>query len=62
MTHLRDVVLDAYLRDTVNARALLTDGSYEPVRPKKDEKPFDAQAWFTTLYRKGSPTGETAST
>ncbi len=62
MTHLRDVVLDAYLRDTVNARALLPDGSYEPVRPKKDEKPFDAQAWFTTLYRKGSPTGETAST
>jgi polyphosphate kinase len=57
--HLRAVILDAYLRDTVNARVLRDDGSYEQVRPRKGEKPFDVQAWFQELYRSGSPIGET---
>lgn len=59
-THLREVVLDAYLRDTVNARVLRPDGSYEPIRPEKGTEPFDAQAWFATLYRAGSPIGDTS--
>jgi polyphosphate kinase len=58
MTHLRDVVLDAYLRDTVNARVLLPDGSYEMIAPEDGDPPFDAQAWFLKLYRSGSPIGD----
>jgi len=58
-THLHEVVLDAYLRDTVNARVLQSDGSYQPVKTGKGVEPFDAQAWFATLYRAGSPIGDT---
>ena len=57
LTHLRDKVLDAYLRDTVNARELREDGSYHAVPPAKNEQPFDAQRWFIDLYRAGSPFG-----
>lgn len=59
--HLRNRVLDAYLRDTVNARELRPDGSYHAVKPRKDEQPFDAQRWFIDLYRAGSPYGPTSS-
>jgi polyphosphate kinase len=48
--HLRKKVLDAYLRDNVNARVLQRDGSYVPIDRGKDVV-FDAQAWFTELYR-----------
>lgn len=41
---LRDVLLDAYLRDEVNARQLLSDGSYRRVERSKD--PLDAQMFF----------------
>lgn len=58
--HLRDVILDAYLRDTVNAWMLSPDGSYDMVRPEKGKKPFDAQARFLRFYQEGSPTGDTA--
>jgi polyphosphate kinase len=56
--HLRDVVLDAYLRDTVNARELAPDGSYRMLRPTRGEQPFDAQMFFAELYRQGSPVGD----
>jgi polyphosphate kinase len=49
--HVRDVVLDAYLRDTVNARALKAHARWKPVPPDKGERPFDAQAWFMSYYR-----------
>jgi polyphosphate kinase len=49
--HLREVVLPAYLRDTVNARRLLPDGSYEAVVPVGEEPPFDVQAWLVEHYR-----------
>jgi polyphosphate kinase len=39
-------VLDNLLKDTVNARELLPDGSYVRVRPQPGEEPFDCQAWF----------------
>jgi polyphosphate kinase len=45
-TYLRADVLDAYMRDTVNASELHPDGSYTRVRPGPDEPPFDAQAYF----------------
>jgi polyphosphate kinase len=43
---IRERVLDVLLADTVNARRLLPDGSYEHLRPPPGEPPFDAQAWF----------------
>jgi polyphosphate kinase len=44
--YLKDEVLQAYLRDNVNARELLPDGSYQPVAQSTDEEPFDSQTFF----------------
>jgi len=46
----RDGILLPHLRDTVKARRLRSDGSYERVLPAKDEKPFNSQEW---LLRQG---------
>jgi polyphosphate kinase len=43
--YLKDVVLDAYLRDNVKARLLLPDGTYGQV-PSKSAFPFNSQAYF----------------
>jgi polyphosphate kinase len=43
---LRDVDLPAYLRDTVNARRLTRDGTYERIHPQDGARPFDEQQWF----------------
>jgi polyphosphate kinase len=45
-TYLRDVLLDAYMRDNVRARELQIDGSYARVRRALGEEPFDSQAFF----------------
>ncbi len=58
--HLRERVLDAYLRDTVNARELQTDGSYRPIEPGKGAEPFDVQAWLAAEYRKEPVGGQLA--
>jgi polyphosphate kinase len=47
--HLRDKVLEAYLRDNVNARELQPEGSYERVRINSDEERFDSQTYFEGL-------------
>src|SRR5882672_6096035 len=47
--HLRDKVLQAYLRDNVNARELQPEGSYERVRIKSDEERFDSQMYFESV-------------
>lgn len=44
--YLRDLALPQYLRDTVNARILKRDGSYQRATPSDGEPPFDVQAWF----------------
>jgi polyphosphate kinase len=44
-TYLKDVYLDAYLRDNVNARALRQDGTYRKL-PGGNAAPFDAQMFF----------------
>jgi polyphosphate kinase len=44
--YLKDVVLEAYLRDNVKARLLLPDGTYGPV-PSKSAFSFNSQAYFT---------------
>jgi len=52
---IRDEVIPGYLRDTVNARELRSDGEWVARRPAEGEPPFDAQAWSMQHY------GETAS-
>ena len=46
---LRDEVLQAYLRDNANARALQPDGSYQRVRGDAGEEPFDSQMYFENV-------------
>jgi len=55
--HLREVVLDGYLRDTVNARELQADGMWRAIVPAKHEDAFDVQQWFLDVYRTGAPIG-----
>ncbi|MGI8476034.1 MAG: polyphosphate kinase 1 [Thermomicrobiales bacterium] len=48
---LRDVVLDAYLRDTVNAMELFADGDYRAVEPEPGQTPFDVHRWLIARHR-----------
>ena len=41
--YLKEVLLDAYLRDTVKARALRADSTYARVEPRQGEEPFNVQ-------------------
>ena len=43
--YLKDVVLDAYLRDNLSARELQADGSYRKI-PKNSNEEFDSQVFF----------------
>ncbi|HEX8369553.1 MAG TPA: polyphosphate kinase 1 [Pyrinomonadaceae bacterium] len=43
--YLKDVVLEAYLRDNANARILNPDGSYQKISAK-DSEPFSSQMFF----------------
>jgi polyphosphate kinase len=45
-SYLKDVVLEAYLRDNVRARELQIDGSYAEFQHAPDEEPFDCQEYF----------------
>jgi polyphosphate kinase len=44
--YLKNEVLQAYLRDNVNARELRPDGSYERVHPLNNAEQFDSQMYF----------------
>ena len=46
----RDEILDAYLRDTVNARQLHADGTWRPVPTAEGAEPFDVQGWLMNKY------------
>ncbi len=46
----REEILDAYLRDTVNARQLHADGTWRRVEPAPGAEPFDVQAWLMRRY------------
>ncbi len=48
--HLRDRVLAAYLRDIVNARELQSDGSYVPIKAKRQKERVDVHRRFIDLY------------
>ncbi|HEV8368145.1 MAG TPA: polyphosphate kinase 1 [Pyrinomonadaceae bacterium] len=43
--YLKDIVLDAYLRDNLRARELQPDGRYRPI-PKNSNEEFDSQDFF----------------
>jgi polyphosphate kinase len=51
---LRDEILQAYLRDTLNAHILQPDGTY--VRPDSNLPPFDSQTWL--LKQAGAVTSD----
>ncbi len=44
--HLRDDILEPYLKDTVNAHLLQSDGTYLRLHPIDGEAPFSVQDWF----------------
>lgn len=44
--HLREEVLDIYLRDNVKARQMEPDGTYKRLKHGAKGQPFDAQEWF----------------
>ncbi len=44
--HLRQNVLEAYLRDNARARVMGPDGTYSRLAPKDKEDRFDVQDWF----------------
>jgi polyphosphate kinase len=48
---IRQVILPAYLRDTVNARELQPDGSYRRLLPADGDAPFDVQTALLSMYR-----------
>lgn len=50
--YIRDEVLEIYLRDNLQARRMLPDGSYERLKPGTNEKPLGTQQWF--LRRRGA--------
>src|SRR4030095_15053950 len=57
--YLKEVLLDAYLRDNTKARELQSDGSYAPIAESSDE--FNSQNYFvsrtpaTSSYRSSPP-------
>jgi polyphosphate kinase len=54
VTRLREV-LDLYLRDTVKARRMLSDGGYAGVGPGPGEEPFEAQEELIRLAQRKAP-------
>ena len=48
--HLRDTVLETYLRDNVRARRMQPDGSYVRLRPAEGETPLDSQQRLLELH------------
>lgn len=44
--HIKEDILAIYLRDTANARILMSDGTYQKVKARQPEDDFDAQLYF----------------
>lgn len=53
-TRIIDEILATVLADTVKARRLQADGSYERVRPKGDDPPVRSQSVFPVIAREAS--------
>jgi polyphosphate kinase len=50
LTRVREEILETYLKDTVRARLMQSDGSYKRLRAEGGDKPLDSQAWFMCKY------------
>ncbi len=50
--HLRDGILEPYLKDTVSAHRLQSDGTYTRLHPAEGEVPFSVQGWFLRHHSK----------
>ncbi len=48
---LRDEIIPAYFRDSVNAWELQPDGAYHRIMPPTGELPFDVHAWLMSRYQ-----------
>lgn len=48
---IRDEILPAYFRDTVNTWELSSQGTYRRVLPPEGQEPFDVQTWLMNRYR-----------
>jgi polyphosphate kinase len=45
-TSIRDEILNIHLKDNVKARRMLSDGSYERVKPAENEERLNSQEWM----------------
>jgi polyphosphate kinase len=52
--HLRENVLDAYLRDNSRARVMQSDGTYSRIAPKDEDHKIDVQEWLMNRSYKKS--------
>lgn len=50
--YLHDEVLTIYLNDNVKARRMLANGSYERVKPGRDEPPVNSQLWLINRHQR----------
>jgi polyphosphate kinase len=51
-------ILETYFKDNQNAYRILSDGSSQPITPKKGEKPFRAQDHFYTQAKRAAKARE----
>jgi len=49
--HIRDDILNNYMKDNTKARKMLPDGSYSRIKPQKDVELLNIQDWFITTRR-----------
>lgn len=49
--HIRDDILNNYVKDNTKARNMLPDGSYSRLKPQKDVEPLNIQNWFIASRR-----------
>jgi polyphosphate kinase len=49
---LREEILATYMRDTVKARRMHADGTYEHIAPADGEEPLNAMEWFIAYHQK----------
>ena len=52
--HLRDEILETYLRDNMKTRVLAGDGSWTHIWPKDGDEPLNAQEWFVARAREAA--------
>jgi len=50
--YLHDEVLTIYLNDNVKARRMLANGSYERLKPGRDEPPVNSQLWLINRHQR----------